>query len=64
MAYIRDLPGITSLVLGCETWEQVRDNAKLLSIPALSQGAVDGIRAVGRKVPIAEAMDRILGKKS
>lgn len=64
VAYIRDLPGITSLVLGCDTWEQVRDNAKLLSIPALSQGAVDGIRAVGKKVPIAEAMDRILGKKS
>lgn len=63
VAYIRDLPGISSLVLGCETWEQVRDNAKLLSIKSLTPGAVEAIRAVGKKVPIAEAMDRILGRK-
>ncbi len=30
MAYVRDLPGIDSLVIGCETVQQVADNAALL----------------------------------
>jgi len=62
-AYIRDLPGVTSLVLGCETSRQVSENADLINIKSISQGGTDAIRALAKKVPIEEAMARITGKK-
>ena len=63
VAYIRDLPGITSLALGCETAGQVKENAELIGVKAISPAGTDAIRALGKRVPIQEAMDRILGKK-
>ena len=63
MQGIRDLPGITSLALGCETAGQVKENAALIGVKAISPAGTDAIRALGKRVPIQEAMDRILGKK-
>ena len=63
VSYIRDLPGISSLVLGCETVEQVRQNAELINVKRISEAGTDAIRAIAGKVPIEEAMLRILGKK-
>lgn len=63
VAYIRDLPGISSLVLGCETAEQVQQNADLINVKPISAAGTDAIRAIAGRVPIEEAMLRILGKK-
>lgn len=44
IAYMRDVPGVTSLVIGAETQEQIEQNAALLETPALSP---DRIRKIG-----------------
>lgn len=63
VAYIRDLSGVSSLVLGCETAEQVRQNAKLINVKSISNAGTEAVRAIASRVPIEEAMLRILGKK-
>ena len=63
VAYIRDLPGVSALVLGCETVQQVRENARLLETKSLSEQGMSAIRQIAKRVPIEEAMDRIQGKK-
>lgn len=63
VAYIRDLPGVTSLVLGCETPEQVRDNANMINTRRLTDSELADIREISRKAPIEHCMDVILGKK-
>ena len=63
VAYIRDLPGVTSLVLGWEEHSQVEDNAKLINGRALTAAELDAITEISRKAPIEHAMDVILGKK-
>ena len=62
VAYIRDLPGVTSLVLGCETPRQVRDNAKLINARPLTQRELDAVTQISRDAPIEHCMDVILGK--
>ena len=39
LSYIRDMEGITSLVVGAETPEQVRENIKLMEGPGISEKA-------------------------
>ena len=63
VSYIRDLPGVDSLVLGCEKPEQVRDNAALIQGPALSAKAMDAIAAIGPTVPMEHCMEVIRQKK-
>ena len=63
VAYIRDLPGVTSLVLGCETAEQVRDNANLINTRPLTGAELDAITQISRKAPIEDCMAVIQGKK-
>ena len=63
VAYIRDLPGVTSLVLGCETPEQVRDNANLINTRALTAAELDAITEISKKAPIEDCMAVIQGKK-
>ncbi|WP_209871898.1 aldo/keto reductase [Paenibacillus silagei] len=36
--YVRDLPGISGLVIGCETVEQVQENLRMMALPPLSRG--------------------------
>ena len=49
--YVRDLPGVTSLVVGAETPEQVRQNLQLVNAPPLSEKAAAEIRKVFESVP-------------
>ena len=56
MVYIRDLPGVTSLVLGCDTADQVRNNAEMLNSRPISKAGQDAIRALGLRVPIEKCM--------
>lgn len=44
IAYIRDMKGVTSLVLGAETKEQVTENLKFLNSPAISENGRRKIR--------------------
>lgn len=37
LPFVRDLEGVSSLILGCETPEQVRQNLKLMDAPELSE---------------------------
>lgn len=63
VAYIRDLQGVSSLVLGCETAGQVTQNAELMNAKRISAAGTEAIRALAARVPIEEAMLRIQGKK-
>lgn len=63
VAYIRDLPGVTSLVLGCEKAEQVIDNANLINTRPLTAAEMDAIAEIGRKSPIEETMAAIRSVK-
>ncbi|MEK5030766.1 aldo/keto reductase [Paenibacillus sp. FSL R7-0302] len=35
--YVRDLPGISGMVIGCETVEQVQENLRMMALPPLSR---------------------------
>jgi aryl-alcohol dehydrogenase-like predicted oxidoreductase len=63
VAYIRDLPGVTSLVLGCEKAEQVIDNANLINTRPLTAAEMDAIAEIGRKAPIEKTMEIIRSAK-
>ena len=63
VAYIRDLPGVTSLVLGCEKAEQVIDNANLINTRPLTAAEMDAIAEIGRKAPIEQTMQIIRSAK-
>lgn len=63
VAYIRDLPGVTSLVLGCETPEQVRDNADMINVRKLTATEIADITEISRKAPIERCMEVIVSKK-
>lgn len=62
VSYIRDLPEVTSLVLGCERPDQVRSNAELVGCKKLSGAATSQIMELSKKVPIEHCMQVILGK--
>lgn len=62
VAFIRDLPGVDSLVLGCETPQQVLSNVELIKGKSLSPSATKEILEIGKKVPIELCMDIITGK--
>ena len=51
MAYVRDLPGVTSLVVGCETKSQVEQNVACINTPSLSQETVREIQEAFAGVP-------------
>lgn len=57
VSFIRDLPGVSSLVLGCETVEQVSENADLMDGPAVSESGRRAIMSL--EVPIEEIMAEI-----
>lgn len=62
VAYVRELPGVSSLVLGCETAGQVKENAELVSVKPVSAAGTAAIRGIAARIPIEDAMARILGK--
>ena len=62
VSYIRDLPGVDSLVLGCERPEQVKANAALIGGPSISASGLAQIEALAPSIPIEHCMQVILGK--
>jgi len=64
IAYIRDLPGVTSLVLGCETAEQVSENAEMVNVRKLTATEIADITEISKKVPIEHCMEVIKQRKS
>lgn len=51
LTFVRDLPGITSTVIGAESIEQVRQNIKLMQSPPMSDKLRDEITALFADVP-------------
>ncbi len=51
MAYVRDLPGVTSLVIGSETKQQVKQNLGYVTAPPLSQKALAEAKKAFADVP-------------
>lgn len=51
LSFMRQQKGISSLVLGAETVEQVLDSASLFDAPALSDKVIDKINEIAEEVP-------------
>lgn len=56
IAYIRDMPGVTSLVLGADTKEQVEANIAYFETPGLSEDTMNEIKVKFADVDIPEIM--------
>ena len=56
LSFIRDLPGVTSLVLGAETTAQVEQNVAYIDGPALSDGARAEVMDAFRDFPFEVIM--------
>lgn len=56
IAFIRDTAGVTSLVLGADTPEQVKANIAYFDVPSLSDDVMAKLRAEFAKVDIPEIM--------
>lgn len=50
LSYMRGAEGITSLVLGCETKEQLKESLSLFDLPPLSQGISDKITEISEEI--------------
>lgn len=50
LSYMRGAEGITSLVLGCETAEQLKDSLSLFDLPHLSKNVVDKITEISEEI--------------
>lgn len=60
LAYVRDLPGITCLVLGAETPHQVRENIGLMAAPELDAPVRQAVTGLSENLPIAKLMRDII----
>ena len=56
IAFMRDTAGVTSLVLGADTPDQVRDNFAYFDVPSLSADVMTKLRAEFAEVNIPEIM--------
>lgn len=50
-AYVRSQPWITSVVVGCETLQQLRDNVRLFSTPLLSRDQCEELESLVPRAP-------------
>jgi len=57
IAYIRDMEGVSSLVLGVETPEQIIENVRLMDAPPISERTRYEIEAGFKNVPILDIME-------
>lgn len=62
-SYINGIEGVTSIVLGAETKEQISENTSLLSSGGLAQQKRESIDALFKDIPIEDIMRAIIGKK-
>jgi aryl-alcohol dehydrogenase-like predicted oxidoreductase len=51
LGHVRDLPAVTSLVVGAETVDQVRENLRLFSAPPVSAATNEWLRRAFDDVP-------------
>ena len=63
ISYIRDLDGVSSLVLGAETPDQIKDSINLINSPKISKEVAAIIDEMSREVPIDVIMQEIRRKK-
>ena len=56
IAFMRDTTGVTSLVLGADTPDQVRENIAYFDVPSLSANVMSRLRAEFAEVDIPEIM--------
>jgi aryl-alcohol dehydrogenase-like predicted oxidoreductase len=59
LAFIRDMPGVTSVVLGSETPEQVSDNLKIVECPILAPKTYAKLEKLSVEVPIDIIMQEL-----
>ena len=60
LSFIRDMEGVTSLVLGAETPEQVADNIRLMEeSPQLSSDTIEKVEKLSAEVPIEVIMNEL-----
>ena len=64
IAYMRDVPGITSLVLGADTKEQVAENLQYFDVPPVREETRHRIEAAFADVNIPEIMKVLSRPKS
>ena len=50
LTYMRGADGISSLVLGCETSEQLSESLSLFNAPLLNDNVIDRINEISQKV--------------
>jgi aryl-alcohol dehydrogenase-like predicted oxidoreductase len=62
ISHIRDIEGVTSLVLGAETPQQVADNIRLMESPELSSETKVKIEELSGKVPIETIMNELISR--
>ena len=51
LAYVRSQPWITSVVVGCETLEQMNENLRLFCLPKLKAEQCAELESLAPKVP-------------
>ncbi|MBR7165457.1 MAG: aldo/keto reductase [Clostridia bacterium] len=56
IAFMRDTPGVTSLVLGADTPEQVKENVSYFDVPALAPAVRERLEREFQEVDIPEIM--------
>lgn len=52
LSYIRDMKEVTSLVIGAETPEQVKENIKLIEGPSISENTENEIKSLFDNIPV------------
>lgn len=57
ISFMRDVPGITSLVLGADTSEQVLSNAKYFEAPSISEETAAAVKETFKDVNIPKIME-------
>ena len=57
ISYIRDVEGVTSLVLGADTKEQVTENIKYINAPSISEETRAELSEKFREVNITKIME-------
>jgi len=56
ISFVRDSYGVTSLVLGCDTEEQLKENIKLMEGPSVSEKTMEIVRESFSDIPYEEIM--------
>lgn len=60
LLYVRDIEGVSSLVIGAETDEQIREDTALFAMPPLPAETIAKMQDLARKVPIEAIMKQII----